>query len=258
MLLAELEVFHSRPVAPTRRVALGHVLLPMEPPPGHGATLLAAITAAHAPALDTDSFDEYRRLLRQIDRGQRIAQPRLRHRFQEDRVGLTRSTHRLLADGSSLRFRVEKLAGSAEQHLLAVAYACAPMPEAARRAAVAAVEVGLQWRGALDARFVSRVLGRSSTASLPLLALSDPDGWARRILGFTTDAPLSKTAVQQRFRERLRDAHPDHGGTSDGGGGLDAGTADGGVCSVIGQRCTTGGECCSTVCFGGFCEPQIM
>jgi hypothetical protein len=222
MILAELEVFHSRPVAPTRRVALGAVHLPMDPPPGHGATLLAAIAAAHAPAIDGESADEYRRLLRQIDRGQRIAQPRLR--YQEDRVGLTRSVHRLVADGSKLRFRLERASGSAEQHLLAVAYACAPMPDAARRAAVTAVEVGMQWRGALDARFVSRVLGRSTTASMPVLALSDPEGWARRVLAgnaallLVTDAqgPLSKTVVQRRFREQLRDAHPDHGGEREG------------------------------------------
>lgn len=216
MILAELEVFHSRPVAPTRRVALGAVHLPMDPPPGHGATLLAAIAAAHAPAIDGESADEYRRLLRQIDRGQRIAQPRLRHRYQEDRVGLTRSVHRLVADGSKLRFRLERASGSAEQHLLAVAYACAPMPDAARRAAVTAVEVGMQWRGALDARFVSRVLGRSTTASMPVLALSDPEGWARRVLGIEAQGPLSKTVVQRRFREQLRDAHPDHGGEREG------------------------------------------
>jgi hypothetical protein len=42
---------------------------------------------------------------------------------------------------------------------------------------------------------------------------------------------------------------------------IDAGVAsnpDGGVCRIIGQRCATGGDCCSTVCFGGFCEPQLM
>lgn len=216
MILAELEVFHSRPVAPTRRVALGNLHLPMDPPPGHGATLLAAVSAAHAPGLDGESSDEYRRLLRHIDRGQRIAQPRLRHRFQEDRVGLTRSVHRLVADGSKLRFRIERASGSAEQHLLAAAYACATMPDASRRAAVTAIEVGMQWRGALDARFVSRVLGRSTTASMPVLALSDPEGWARRVLGLDADGPLSKNVVQRRFREQLRDAHPDHGGEREG------------------------------------------
>jgi hypothetical protein len=216
MIVAELEVFHSRPVAPTRRVAIGNSLLPMDPPPGHGATLLAAIAATFAPMLDADLADDYTRLLRQIDRGQRISQPRLRHRFQQDRIGLTRSTHRLLAEGSRLRFRIEKGTGTPEQFLLAAAYACAPLSIAERTAAIAAINVGLTWRGALDGRFVSRVLGRSTNAAMPALALSDPVGWALRILGIEADTNLSKATVQRRFRERLRDAHPDHGAKNDG------------------------------------------
>ena len=31
MLLAELEIYHSRPVQPTRRVALGSLVLPVDP-----------------------------------------------------------------------------------------------------------------------------------------------------------------------------------------------------------------------------------
>jgi len=215
MILAELEVFHSRPVAPTRRIAIGPSLLPMDPPPGHGATLLAGVAATFAPMLDGDSFDEYAKLLRQIERGQRITQPRLRHRFQQDRIGLTRSTHRLVAEGPRLRFRVEKGTGTPEQFLLAAAYACAPMPSAARSAAIAAINVGLSWRGSLDGRFVSRVLGRGTDAAMPALALSDPVGWARRILGIEPTAGLSKSTVQRRFREGLRDAHPDHGGITE-------------------------------------------
>jgi hypothetical protein len=212
MIIAELEVFHSRPVAPTRRVAIGRALLPVDPPPGHGATLLAAIAATFAPLLEPDLFDDYVRLLRQVEQGQRIAQPRLRHRFQEDRIGLTRSVHRLLAERDTLRFRIEKGTGTPEQLLLAVAYACRPMPAAARSASIAAINVGLSWRGSLDARFVSRVLGRSGSAALPVMALTDPVGWARHVLGIAPDVTLSKTTVQRRFREALRDAHPDHGG----------------------------------------------
>ena len=40
MLLAELEVRHSRAVAPTRRVALGRHWLPTDPAPGYGGILL--------------------------------------------------------------------------------------------------------------------------------------------------------------------------------------------------------------------------
>ena len=215
MILAELEVFHSRPIAPTRRVAIGQALLPMDPPPGHGATLLAGIAATFAPLLDGDLFDEYAKLLRHVERGQRIVQPRLRHRFQQDRIGLTRSTHRLITDGPRLRFRVEKGTGTPEQFLLAVAYACAPMPTVSRAAAIAAINVGLMWQGALDGRFVSRVLGRGTDVAMPALALSDPVGWARRILSIEPDVKLSNSTVQRRFRDGLRGAHPDHGGVTE-------------------------------------------
>ena len=42
MLLAELEIWHTRPITPTRRVALGHLVLPTDPAPGLGGVLLAA------------------------------------------------------------------------------------------------------------------------------------------------------------------------------------------------------------------------
>lgn len=216
MIAAELEVYHSRPVAPTRRVALGRVHLPVDPPPGHGAVLLAGIAATFAPMLDEDLFEDYVKVLRQVERGARISQPRLRHRFQQDRIGLTRSMHRLFVEGSRMRFRIERGTGTPEQFLLAAAYACAPMPVAGRTAAIGAIQAGLGWRGALDERFVARVLGRSGTVSMPVYALSDPMGWARLVLGIEPDAALSKTTVQRRFRDALRDAHPDHGATSVG------------------------------------------
>ena len=43
MVLAELEAFLSRPVAPTRRVALGSLDLPGDPAPGFGGILLGGI-----------------------------------------------------------------------------------------------------------------------------------------------------------------------------------------------------------------------
>ncbi len=41
MVLAELEIFHSRAVQPTRRVALGHLVLPVDPAPGLGESFSA-------------------------------------------------------------------------------------------------------------------------------------------------------------------------------------------------------------------------
>ena len=44
------------------------------------------------------------RLLDQIERGDRVAQPRLRHRYQVDRHGLAVSVHRLQGEGDNVHF----------------------------------------------------------------------------------------------------------------------------------------------------------
>ncbi|HEX2023748.1 MAG TPA: hypothetical protein VHF00_03535, partial [Acidimicrobiales bacterium] len=95
MLLAELEIRHSRAVAPTRRVALGPHWLPTEPAPGYGGLLLGGIVAAHLGDVDPELRDEFLNLVDDLEAGRRISQPRLRHRFQTDVVGLDRSRHKL-------------------------------------------------------------------------------------------------------------------------------------------------------------------
>ena len=69
MLLAELEVFHSRPIAPTRRVALGVTVLPADPPPGFGGLLLAGIVATFVDQIDPDLYDDLLRLTHQVEAG---------------------------------------------------------------------------------------------------------------------------------------------------------------------------------------------
>jgi hypothetical protein len=61
-ILAELEVFHSRAIAPTRRVALGERDLPVTPAPGFGGILLGGVVAAYVPVLDPELFDDLDRL----------------------------------------------------------------------------------------------------------------------------------------------------------------------------------------------------
>ena len=95
MLLAELEIRHSRAIAPTRRVALGSHWLPTEPAPGYGGILLGGIVAAHLADVDLELREEYLTLVDDLEAGRRISQPRLRHRFQTDVVGLDRSRHKL-------------------------------------------------------------------------------------------------------------------------------------------------------------------
>ena len=63
MLLAELEVWHTRPAVPTRRIALGHMVLPVDPAPGFGGLLLGSILAAHLGGIDDDLIPDIHRLI---------------------------------------------------------------------------------------------------------------------------------------------------------------------------------------------------
>lgn len=216
MILAELVVCHSRPIAPTRRVALGDRTLPVDPPPGPGGILLGGIVARFAPDLDEDDHADLTRLLRQVDRGQRIAQPRLRHRFQADRVGLTESRHRLLEARDAVVFDLQDEKGSPAQHVLAAVYAAAQLPPAFRHPVISAMQTALTWRGRVDASLAAALAGHGHRATLPRAALTDPLRWARLTLGFAGEDQPSRTEVQRRFRELLRVAHPDHGGATEG------------------------------------------
>ena len=146
MILAELEVYHSRPVAPTRRLALGRSLLPVDPAPGFGGILLGAVVAEHLAAIDPDLVGDLRRLTLQLEHGHRVAQPRLRHRFQTDRIGLTRSSLRLRGDGHRMRFDFEDKAAPA-QYVLAAVYAAGAVAPTVRPGVLATVRAALDWVG---------------------------------------------------------------------------------------------------------------
>lgn len=218
MILAELEVFHSRPIAPTRRVALGRLNLPVTPAPGFGGLLLGGVVAGHMDELDPDLFDDLHRLTLQLQEGHRVPQPRLRHRFQQDRIGLTRSLHRLVGEGEDLAFELEDK-GAAAQHILAAVYAAGQLPVPARGRVMDALRKGMRWSGPLDQRFIAHLSGLDRGRDWSAAAFRDPVQWALGILGMVdgeaTAAVPGRTAVQQQFRERLRDAHPDHGGSAD-------------------------------------------
>lgn len=213
MLLAELEVFHSRPIAPTRRVALGVAVLPTSPAPGFGGLLLGAVASHFASEVDPDLFDDLTRLTQQVEAGQRVVQPRLRHRLQDDRVGLNRCRHLLIGTGEELQFEIDDR-GSAEPNVLAAVYAVAKVAPAERPGVMRAVRRGMAWRGELGADFVEYLSEARSTTSWATLGGRDPIVWALGVLGLPPEAN-ERRAVQERFRTLLREAHPDHGGASD-------------------------------------------
>lgn len=209
MLLAELEIFHSRPIAPTRRLALGHLVLPVDPAPGFGGVLLGGVLSAHMPDVDDDLHVDLQRLLTEIEKGHRVVQPRLRHRFQVDRHGLTHSVHRLMGEGDSVRFDFVAN-GTGLQQVLGAMYALERLEPALRRGLVPMMRRAVAWRGPLGPSFIAHLAGTSASS---VSALADPRAWALDILGFPggTVKP-SKREVMARYRESMRRAHPDHGG----------------------------------------------
>ncbi len=215
MLLAELETFLSRPIAPTRRVALGQLELPCDPAPGFGGVLLGGVAARFGADLDEDFHDEVRHLMTDLEHGRRIVQPRLRHRLQQDRIGLQRSVHRLVGHGESLQFEFDPEHGTPAQHVLCAVYAAGRVPASARPAVMDAVRKGFAWRGGSDTALISALAGHGGMAHAG--AVADPVSWALELLELRGVATLpSRREIQRAYRSRLRDAHPDHGAADDG------------------------------------------
>jgi hypothetical protein len=218
VLLAEIEVWHNRPLTPTRRVALGHLVLPVDPPPGFGGLLLGAVVAAHLPLVADDLVPDIHRLVNEIDEGRRIVQPRLRHRYQVDRHGLARSTHRLIGHGEDISFEMEQH-GHPLQQVLGAVYAVERLGPEARHSVTGVLHKALRWRGPIGPSLVAYLAGLGPGHVASLVAMADPVAWALDVLGFPpgTTTPKRKD-VQARFRLRLREEHPDHGATDHGAG----------------------------------------
>ena len=215
-LLAELELWHTRPRAPTRRLSLGNLVLPADPPPGFGGLLLGAVVARHIPDVDDDFVPDIHRLINQVERGEHVVQPRLRHRFQVDRHGLGRSRHQLLghrsngaAPGDELGFEFDTH-GSPLAMVLGAVYALERLEPESRRAIGPVLRKAAAWRGPIGPSLVAHLAG-SGAASLSSLA--DPRAWALDVLGFPVGSPApTRKEVTAQFRTKMRVVHPDHGG----------------------------------------------
>ena len=215
MLLAELEIWHSRPIAPTRRVALGRRLLPTDPPPGFGGLLLGGIVAAHLDDLEPELTGELERLIDDLAAGRRVAQPALRHRFQVDRIGLARSRHQLINLGDRAEFDFDTQ-GSAAAQILGAVYAAGSIDLAHRGGVMEVLRRALRWTGPVGPSLIVHLSGGAGASTWSGEAFVHPHGWALTVLGFGDGSDPRRDDVQQRFRALVRSAHPDHGGASDG------------------------------------------
>lgn len=216
MLVAELEVRHSRAFSPTRRIALGRLWLPTEPPPGAGGLLLAGVVAAKVCALDDDLIDELDGLIDKLDRGARIPQPRLRYRFQTDVVGLDKSRHKLEAVGETFALDIDDH-GAPLPQLLGAVYAASQLSYAVRPQVFRLLRRATRWSGGVDNRLIEFLCG-DEASSFRRRGIPNDERWALQLLGFGPDTEPPRGDVQRRFRELVRDAHPDHGAEVEGAG----------------------------------------
>jgi hypothetical protein len=204
-------------------VALGDSDLPCEPPPGFGGVLLAGVVAEHVAAIDPDHLPDLDRLTRELEDGRRIPQPRLRHRLQHDRVGLNSVHHRLHGDGERLWFEFHD-GHSPEQQVLGAVYAAGALEPHLRTSVMSVVRRAIGWAGPVGADFIAVMAGAGRGTSFNRSALENPTAWAMGVMGFAANgtgngsglaAPPPREVVR-RYRELLRQAHPDHGAQTDG------------------------------------------
>jgi hypothetical protein len=234
VLLADLNIRHSRRHMPTRRVALEGAYLPTSGP-AHGAALLAAVVATNLPLIPEEQRDLLPRLLDDARRGLTIPRIALRHRLQRDTHGLDRSRHRLLGEEGQLVIEIDVHGGPTPQVLGAVLGAAA-LPTGARAIALDAIRrvTTGRWGGVAPEVAVRFVAESAWNSVRPPFASADewtmgappdeqawngiaPDErWAREVLGLRAEMRIQREDVNRRFRRLLRDAHPDSGGVATG------------------------------------------
>jgi hypothetical protein len=229
VLLAELDVRHTRRHMPTRRVALDGGYLPTGGP-AFGALLLGAVAADNLDGLDEEQWDVLPRLLDDARRGD-LSVPRiaLRYRLQTDIHGLDRSRHRIVVE-AGVRVLELDVHGAAVPQVLGAVMAAAALPASGRRLAFRAIDAAVAVPGVLPEGLVVRRLFEGVPGVRPYAPGGTrprraDDGWrgvpaerrwAMEVLGLRAGMPLERVDVQARFRRLVRQAHPDHGAGSRG------------------------------------------
>lgn len=219
VILAEIEIYHSRPIAPTRRVALGYTVLPTDDSPGFGGLLLGGVVARFSKDIDPELLEELEVLTYQVEQGQRIPQPRLRHRLQTDRIGLARSVHRLeRLPNKRLHLDFETKHEGPAQYVLAAVYAAGKLPKGPRADVMKVIRRAIGWQGDVtnDDVLLGHLSSSYSRYALSSSSQADPVAWALEILGLDPDGDVpGEDVLRKRFRSELRDAHPDVSGNAE-------------------------------------------
>ena len=238
MLLAELNIRHTRRHMPTRRVAVDHGYLPTSGP-AFGGVLIGAVVSECVPGLEEDQIDALARLVDVARRGT-LTVPRiaLRYRLQRDTHGLDLSRHRIIgADvehGSSRPILELDLHGRPAPQVIGALMAGSQLPPSGRSVVFRFVDAALARPGVLpeglDVRRryqglpgmrppgpgTATTVGGAFDASSEWVGVPSERRWAMEVLGLQAGHTIERDDVQKRFRRLIRLAHPDHGGESVG------------------------------------------
>jgi hypothetical protein len=242
VLLAELNVRHTRRHMPTRRVALDDGYLPTSGS-AFGAVLLGAVVAEHVPGLDEEQLDALARLVDDARDGLTVPRIALRYRLQTDTHGLDLSRHRIIDADVSGTFEARTLRpvleldrhGPPAPQVIAALMAASALPPSGRRVAFRSVDAALARPGflpeGLDVRRMLHGLpgvrpwAPGERAPSEGAGRRDPDDWrgvpserrwAMEVLGLRSGMAVERDDVQRRFRRLVRLAHPDHGAEDHG------------------------------------------
>jgi hypothetical protein len=227
VLLAELNVRHTRRHMPTRRVALGDVYLPTSGS-ANGATLLGAVISEFMGELDEEQRELVPRLLHDAREGLSVPRIALRYRLQTDTHGLDRSRHRILAEATTddvprivLEFDRH---GRGDPQVIGAILAAAALPPSARSIALYSIDealrrpelpLGMKVRrlvfGAPDLRPPLPGTPTAFAADELWVGVPSERRWAMEVMGLHAGMDVERNDVQARFRRLVRLAHPDHG-----------------------------------------------
>lgn len=186
-----IEFFHSKLFSPTRRLSLGEVQLPKDA----GSLLVSRIAARFGAGLDRVTAEEIRDLWAVLSRQYRADQPRGRYRLQTDRIGLARARDSLVSVGGRLQLLVIDRDIAPVTHLLAALYASAGQ------------------RRLLDGFLEGFENPEPRNEPNSPFAYQEPDTRTRALDLFGLDGTeTTAPEVRRRYRELLREVHPDNGG----------------------------------------------
>lgn len=242
MLLAELNIRHTRRHMPTRRVAIDHGYLPTSGS-AFGGVLLGAVVAEHLSDLDEEQFDALDRLVGIARRELTVPRIALRYRLQRDTHGLDLSRHRIVSadveHGSTRPVLELDLHGPSAPQVIGALMAASQLPSAGRTVAFRFIDDAIARHGSVPERKagalpegleVRRLFeglpgvrppspGTQSTVTSgreEWQGIPSERRWAMEVLGLHAGLAIERNDVQKRFRRLVRLAHPDHGAAGAG------------------------------------------